>query len=56
MQFVNLTRIPKDLRVQLLDKTDIAEHRLRGIVQMESIAMATEVRRLLGMGMVAKVG
>ena len=56
IQFLNLMRIPADLRVQLLDKTDITEHRLRAIVQMDPAAMRAEVRRVLGVAGVAKAG
>ena len=56
IQFLNLMRIPVDLRRRLSGMPDLTEARLRGIVQMDGTAMRMAVGRLLGMGVVAKAG
>jgi len=58
IQFLNLLRIPVDLRGRLKGMTEMTEARLRVIVQMDPAAMRVAVGRLLGPGMmaVAKAG
>jgi hypothetical protein len=56
IQFLNLTRIPVDLRGRLKEMEKVTEGRLRGIVQMDPATMRTAVRGMLGFGVMAKGG
>lgn len=56
IQFLNLMRIPADLRGRLEGMPDLTEARLRPMVQMDPVSMRASVGRLLGLGTMAKVG
>lgn len=56
LQFLALLRIPVDLRVLLKDIPGLTEGELRRIVRMKPIEQRVAIRRLLGMGMLAKAG
>ena len=56
IQFLNLMRIPSDLRGRLRKMADLTEARLRPMVQMDSAGMRAAVGRLLGFGAMAKAG
>ena len=55
-QFLNLLRIPANLRGKLKGNPDATESRLRPMVQMDSMGMRQAVERLLGTRGMAKAG
>lgn len=54
IQFLNLTRIPSDLRGWLREMADLAEARLRPMVQMNPAAMRVTVGRVFGLEVLSR--
>ena len=56
IQFLNLLRIPVDLRVRLKRISDITEAKLRPIVQMNPAKIRAAVGGMLGLEVLSRVG
>ena len=56
IQFLNVMRIPADLRGRLKGMADVTEARLRSMVQMNPLAMRVAVGRRIGIGVLSQAG
>jgi hypothetical protein len=56
IQFLNLLRIPAELRVRLKRMSDLTEAKLRPIVQMEPAKVRGAVERIVGLKILSQAG
>jgi hypothetical protein len=56
IQFLNLLRLPVDLRARLKRDPNVAEGNLRPYTRMDAVAMRTAIERMLGCEVLPKAG